>query len=77
MNLNVKIFLLLWYCRSPSPYWQPERPVYQGKEVEVNPETDLIVLCANCHRMVHRKKGMTLTIEELKEKIKKAAPNNV
>jgi 5-methylcytosine-specific restriction protein A len=45
----------------------------QGKEVQVNPETDLVVLCGNCHRMVHRKKGMTLTIEELKEKIKKAA----
>jgi len=42
----------------------------KGEEVETNPETDLIVLCANCHRMVHRKKGITLTIEELKEKIK-------
>jgi predicted HNH restriction endonuclease len=49
----------------------------QGNVVEVNPEKDLIVLCANCHRMVHRKKGMTLTIEELKEKIKKAATNKV
>lgn len=44
----------------------------KGKEVQTNPETDLTVLCANCHRMVHRKKGITLTIEELKEKIKKA-----
>ncbi|MCD4771772.1 MAG: HNH endonuclease [Bacteroidales bacterium] len=41
----------------------------QGEEIETNPETDLIVVCANCHRMLHRKKGMTLTIEELKEKI--------
>jgi 5-methylcytosine-specific restriction protein A len=47
----------------------------KGNEVSVNPETDLIVLCANCHRMIHRKKGITLTIEELKEKIK-AATNN-
>lgn len=31
---------------------------------------DLIVLCANCHRMVHRKKGITLTVEELKQKLK-------
>ncbi|RQO40183.1 hypothetical protein DBR39_04335 [Chryseobacterium sp. KBW03] len=35
-----------------------------------NPEKDLVVLCANCHRMVHRKKGITLTVEELKLKIK-------
>jgi 5-methylcytosine-specific restriction protein A len=41
----------------------------EGKEVETNPETDLTVLCANCHRMVHRKKGIALTIEELKKKI--------
>ena len=42
---------------------------------EVNPATDLIVLCANCHRMTHRKKGITLTVEELKGKIKAAAEN--
>ncbi len=30
---------------------------------------DLVVLCANCHRMIHRKKGITLTIEGLKRKI--------
>lgn len=44
----------------------------EGQEVQINPELDLTVLCANCHRMVHRKKGLTLTIEELKEKIRKA-----
>jgi 5-methylcytosine-specific restriction protein A len=36
----------------------------------INPETDLIVLCPNCHRMVHRKKGLTLTVEELRLKLK-------
>lgn len=36
-----------------------------------NPKDDLIVLCANCHRMIHRKKGITLTLDELKQKIKK------
>lgn len=40
-----------------------------GIEVETNPETDLTVLCSNCHRMAHRKKGITLTVEELKNKI--------
>jgi 5-methylcytosine-specific restriction enzyme A len=36
---------------------------------DTNPKTDLVVVCANCHRMLHRKKGVTLTIEELKSKL--------
>lgn len=39
------------------------------KKRKTNPKTDLIVLCANCHRMVHRKKKILLTLEELKQKI--------
>lgn len=38
----------------------------KDEEVEVNPATDLIVVCANCHRMIHRKKKKVLTLEELK-----------
>ena len=41
-----------------------------GEKYETDPKTDLAVLCANCHRMVHRKKGITLSIEELKLKMK-------
>lgn len=37
--------------------------------VEINPETDLVPLCANCHRMVHRRKDDILSIEELKQLI--------
>lgn len=48
----------------------------KGKEVETNPELDLTVLCANCHRMVHRKKGFTLTIEELKKKVEDVKAKN-
>lgn len=40
----------------------------KGEKQETNPKTDLAVLCANCHRMVHRKKGITLSLEELKMK---------
>lgn len=40
---------------------------YDGKEVNVDPYKDLVPLCANCHRMVHRNKDEVLTIEELKE----------
>ena len=35
------------------------------EEVTVNPRTDLIVLCSNCHRMVHRRKNQVLTLDEL------------
>lgn len=47
----------------------------EKKERETNPETDLVVLCANCHRMVHRRRGITLSLEELKGKINAAREN--
>ncbi|WP_425929982.1 HNH endonuclease [Pseudomonas sp. NyZ201] len=37
-----------------------------GGEKEVVPETDLVTLCANCHAVVHRKRDMTLSLDELK-----------
>jgi 5-methylcytosine-specific restriction protein A len=33
----------------------------------INPKTDMTVLCANCHRMIHRKKDEPLSVEELKK----------
>ncbi|MBY0120919.1 EVE domain-containing protein [Bacillus sp. S/N-304-OC-R1] len=39
--------------------------------VEINPKTDLVPLCANCHRMIHRRKDEILTIEELREILKR------
>lgn len=36
-------------------------------EEYVNPETDLFPVCANCHRMIHRKIDSILTIEEMKK----------
>lgn len=41
-------------------------------EIEVNPRKDLIVLCANCHAMVHRKRDKTLSISQLKNLLLKA-----
>ena len=38
-----------------------------------DPANDLTVLCANCHRMVHRRRGMVLTTEELRAKINRDA----
>jgi 5-methylcytosine-specific restriction enzyme A len=33
----------------------------------VNPATDLAPVCSNCHRMIHRQRGRTLSISELKQ----------
>ncbi len=38
-----------------------------GKATEFDPKTDLIPLCSNCHRMIHRRHDEVLTIEELKQ----------
>ena len=35
------------------------------EEMVVNPETDLVCVCANCHRMLHRKKNEIVTVEKL------------
>jgi len=32
----------------------------------IDPEKDLVPLCANCHSVVHRKRKETLTVEQLK-----------
>ena len=42
------------------------------EEITVNPETDLVCLCPNCHRMIHRKKNSIMTVSELREIIASA-----
>ncbi|MDD6455396.1 MAG: HNH endonuclease [Lachnospiraceae bacterium] len=44
------------------------KPLYQGERFP-NPQTDMISVCANCHRMLHRNKYSTLSPEELKRLI--------
>lgn len=46
-------------------------PISENKKEkrQTDPKKDLVILCANCHRMIHRKKGIVLTISELKNKI--------
>ena len=47
------------------------KPLYSlDEEVEVNPMTDMACLCANCHRMIHRRKNAILTVEDLKALIR-------
>lgn len=41
----------------------------RDEEVTVDPTTDMICLCSNCHRMIHRRKNYIMDLAELKEKI--------
>jgi predicted HNH restriction endonuclease len=43
-----------------------------GDRRTVNPETDLTVLCANCHCIVHRRRRQLLSIDELRAMITKS-----
>ena len=47
----------------------------QESEIVINPDTDLIPLCANCHRMIHHR-NPCLSLEELKELINKNKKEN-
>ena len=38
----------------------------QGGQHIVNPETELVCLCANCHRMIHRNREAVLSVDELR-----------
>jgi 5-methylcytosine-specific restriction enzyme A len=40
-----------------------------GKEVSINPKEDLVPVCSNCHRMIHRRKDKVLTVKELRDLI--------
>ena len=51
-------------------------PLSQAGERKTNPETDLIVLCANCHQMVHRQEGICLSLDELKKHIRHQKQNH-
>lgn len=42
---------------------------FEGEE-RVNPIEDMVCLCANCHRAVHHDRKQTLSIDELKDRIK-------
>jgi 5-methylcytosine-specific restriction protein A len=37
-----------------------------GTEEQIDPRTDLVPVCSNCHRMIHRRHDNVLTIEDMK-----------
>jgi predicted HNH restriction endonuclease len=41
----------------------------RDEEIQVNPETDLVPVCANCHAVIHRKRSETVSIEEMQNMI--------
>lgn len=44
------------------------KPLCEGEgSVPINAETDLICVCANCHRMIHRRKDSVLSLKALQE----------
>ena len=43
----------------------------KGTSIKTNPKTDLIPLCSNCHRIVHRKRNIIMTLDELQQTIKR------
>lgn len=48
------------------------KPLYMTEgETLVDPEQDLVPLCANCHRMIHRRRDAILTVSELRELVTK------
>jgi 5-methylcytosine-specific restriction endonuclease McrA len=47
------------------------KPLFEH-EGEVNPTTDLVPLCANCHSMAHRRRTSVTSIEKLKALIEEA-----
>lgn len=40
------------------------------EEVEIDPQNDLVCLCSNCHRMIHRRCDSILSVSELKALVK-------
>lgn len=47
-----------------------------GKKYSVNPITDLIPVCPNCHSMLHKKRPVAYTISELKQILRDSTNGN-
>lgn len=47
-----------------------------GEEVEIDPKEDLVPVCSNCHRMIHRRKDNVLSVEELRKYLKENKRRN-
>ncbi len=53
------------------------RPLSSTDEaIFVSPETDLVPVCSNCHRIIHRRKDDVLGVDKAKRIIKRAKTQN-
>jgi len=52
------------------------KPVSESGPTKINPMTDMSVLCANCHAMVHRRKKDTLSVDDLRQLISDGLERN-
>lgn len=50
-------------------------PLAEAGRSLTDPVTDMNVLCANCHRMAHRQRGVCLTLDELKAHLRSGTPS--
>ena len=41
------------------------------EETIVNPETDLVCLCSNCHRMIHRRRNGVYSVDDLRAMVRR------
>lgn len=47
-----------------------KKPLHSlDEEVLIDPKEDLITVCANCHRILHRHRDKIITVDELKDQI--------
>ena len=63
LNSDAKEYLIDMAIGLPSNknHVRPDRAA-----IIIDPYNDLVCLCANCHRMMHRNSGHVMTVEELK-----------
>ena len=47
-------------------------PLGEHGKRETDPKKDLRPVCSNCHRMIHRRRGVCLTVEELRAHLESA-----
>ncbi|MDB4285526.1 HNH endonuclease [bacterium] len=43
------------------------KPISETGPTRINPQTDMSVVCPNCHAMIHRKRDITLTAQDVKQ----------
>ncbi|PWE48709.1 hypothetical protein DEM26_16545 [Thioclava sp. NG1] len=51
-------------------------PVAEAGKTVTDPAKDLVVLCSNCHRMVHRQRNLCLSLDELKAHLVNRGPHS-